>query len=58
MTKPDSISTEYLVLSSDDWTDRVSTGDLNLTPGWHEFELRISNGDRWFRTSYEPRIWL
>ena len=33
-----------LVLSSDDWLDRVSTGDLNLTPGWHEFELRMSDG--------------
>ncbi|MCX6872730.1 MAG: Ig-like domain-containing protein [Verrucomicrobia bacterium] len=33
-----------LVLSSDNWDDRVSTGNLNLTPGWHEFELRISNG--------------
>jgi autotransporter-associated beta strand protein len=33
-----------LVLSSDDWSDRRSTPDLNLTPGWHRFELRISNG--------------
>ena len=33
-----------LVLSSDGWDDRVSTGNLNLTPGWHDFELRISNG--------------
>jgi hypothetical protein len=33
-----------LVLSSDDWNDRKSTANLNLTPGWHEFELRISNG--------------
>ncbi|MDF7822779.1 Calx-beta domain-containing protein [Pontiellaceae bacterium B12227] len=32
-----------LVLSSDDWWDRTSTGNLNLQPGWHTFELRISN---------------
>jgi uncharacterized repeat protein (TIGR03806 family) len=32
-----------LVLSSDDWLDRVSTGNLNLTPGWHQFELRLGN---------------
>jgi hypothetical protein len=33
-----------LVLSSDSFGDRVSTTDLNLAPGWHTFELRISNG--------------
>ncbi|EDL54468.1 hypothetical protein VSAK1_16042 [Vibrio mediterranei AK1] len=34
-----------LVLSSDLWSDRVSTGNLNLSPGWHQFELRLSNGN-------------
>ena len=34
-----------LVLTSDDWSDRVSTNNLFLTAGWHEFELRISNGN-------------
>jgi hypothetical protein len=33
-----------LVLSSDNWRDRISTLNLQLTPGWHSFELRISNG--------------
>ncbi|MCU0857100.1 MAG: Ig-like domain-containing protein [Pontiellaceae bacterium] len=33
-----------LVISSDNWADRISTADLNLAPGWHNFELRISNG--------------
>jgi hypothetical protein len=33
-----------LVLSDDTWNTRTSTGNLNLTPGWHTFELRISNG--------------
>lgn len=34
-----------LVLSDDDWNARTSTGNLNLQPGWHAFELRISNGN-------------
>ncbi|WP_391091204.1 NPCBM/NEW2 domain-containing protein [Vibrio sp. NH-UV-68] len=34
-----------LVLSSDFWNDRVSTTNLNLSPGWHQFELRLSNGN-------------
>lgn len=34
-----------LVLSSDLWSDVQSTGNLNLPPGWHAFELRISNGN-------------
>ena len=33
-----------LVLTSDVWNDRVSTGNLALTPGWHAIEIRISNG--------------
>ncbi|MDF7822786.1 cadherin domain-containing protein [Pontiellaceae bacterium B12227] len=33
-----------LVLNSDNYWDRTSTGNLNLSPGWHTFELRISNG--------------
>jgi hypothetical protein len=33
-----------LVIGSDNWRDRISTADLGLTRGWHEFELRISNG--------------
>lgn len=32
-----------LVLSSDQWDDRSSTGNLNLAPGWHDIELRIGN---------------
>ncbi len=32
-----------LVLSSDNWADRATTNNLNLTPGWHTFELRMSN---------------
>ena len=44
MTKPDCISTEYRCFPAMAGADRVSTGNLNLTPGWHEFELRISNG--------------
>ncbi len=35
---------DVLRLSSDNWNDRTSTGNLNLTPGYHKFELRISNG--------------
>lgn len=34
-----------LVLSSDLWSDRVSTANLNLAPGWNQFELRLSNGN-------------
>lgn len=34
-----------LVLSSDNWNDEVTTGNLNLSAGWHAFELRISNGN-------------
>jgi M6 family metalloprotease-like protein len=33
-----------LKLSDDSWTTRTSTGNLNLTPGWHNIEIRISNG--------------
>lgn len=32
-----------LVLSSDQWDDRTSTGNLNLAPGWHDIEFRIGN---------------
>lgn len=33
-----------LVLNDDAWRDRASTTNLNLTPGWHDIEIRISNG--------------
>lgn len=33
-----------LVLSDDVWSARTSTANLNLTPGWHTIEIRISNG--------------
>ncbi len=33
-----------LVLTDDQWWVRKSTNNLKLTPGWHDFELRISNG--------------
>lgn len=33
-----------LVLSSNVWNNRISTGNLNLAPGWHNIEIRISNG--------------
>ncbi len=32
-----------LVLSDDDWSTRTSTNNLNLAPGWHRIEIRISN---------------
>lgn len=32
-----------LVLSSDQWNDRTSTGNLALAPGWHDIEVRIGN---------------
>ncbi|WP_041525041.1 thrombospondin type 3 repeat-containing protein [Gilvimarinus agarilyticus] len=34
-----------LVLSNDSWEDSSETGNLNLAPGSHEFELRIGNAD-------------
>ncbi|MFK7849920.1 MAG: PASTA domain-containing protein, partial [Akkermansiaceae bacterium] len=33
-----------LVLSNDAWNTRSSTSNLNLAPGWHTIEIRISNG--------------
>jgi autotransporter-associated beta strand protein len=33
-----------LKLSSNNWNDRISTTNLNLTPGWHDIEIRIGNG--------------
>lgn len=33
-----------LKLSDDVWNNRVSTSDLNLSPGWNAIEIRISNG--------------
>jgi hypothetical protein len=33
-----------LVLSNDVWGTRSSTTNLNLSPGWHSIEIRISNG--------------
>lgn len=35
---------DILVLSDDDWKTRTSTANLNLSPGWHTIEIRISNG--------------
>jgi uncharacterized repeat protein (TIGR03806 family) len=32
-----------LVLTSDQWDDRTTTGNLALAPGWHDIELRIGN---------------
>lgn len=34
-----------LVLSNDSWSARTSTANLNLAPGWHSIEIRISNGN-------------
>nr|Q9LAP7.1 RecName: Full=Alpha-agarase; Flags: Precursor [Alteromonas agarilytica]AAF26838.1 alpha-agarase precursor [Alteromonas agarilytica] len=34
-----------LVLSNDSWENSSQTTDLNLTPGWHNFELRLGNAD-------------
>lgn len=36
---------DILVISDDAWGARTSTANLNLTPGWHRIEIRISNGD-------------
>ncbi|WP_165788931.1 Ig-like domain-containing protein [Rubritalea profundi] len=33
-----------LVLSNDAWNTRTQTANLNLAPGWHTIEIRISNG--------------
>ncbi|MEM7391497.1 MAG: LamG-like jellyroll fold domain-containing protein, partial [Verrucomicrobiota bacterium] len=33
-----------LVLNNDSWNTVTTTPDLNLTPGWNSFELRMSNG--------------
>ena len=33
-----------LVISDDVHNARTSTGNLNLAPGWHQIEIRISNG--------------
>jgi hypothetical protein len=35
---------DILVLTNDAWSVRSSTANLNLTPGWHSIEIRISNG--------------
>ena len=35
---------DVLVLSNDSWNTRSSTANLNLAPGWHTIEIRISNG--------------
>ncbi len=35
---------DVLVLSDDAWSARTSTANLNLVPGWHSIEIRISNG--------------
>jgi hypothetical protein len=35
---------DVLVLSNDVWGTRSSTANLNLAPGWHSIEIRISNG--------------
>ncbi len=35
---------DVLVLTNDAWRARTSTANLNLTPGWHKIEIRISNG--------------
>jgi uncharacterized repeat protein (TIGR02543 family) len=32
------------VISDDNWRNRTSTPNLNLAPGWHTIEIRISNG--------------
>jgi MBG domain len=32
-----------LVVASDSWSDRISTANLNLAPGWHAIEVRIFN---------------
>ena len=34
-----------LVLSNDSWENTSQTSDLNLTPGTHDFELRLGNAD-------------
>ncbi|KMT66874.1 carbohydrate-binding protein [Catenovulum maritimum] len=34
-----------LVLSNDSWENSSQTPDLSLTPGWHNFELRLGNAD-------------
>lgn len=34
-----------LVLSNDSWADASQTSNLNITPGWNQFELRIGNAD-------------
>ncbi|MBU2870662.1 carbohydrate-binding protein [Colwellia sp. E2M01] len=34
-----------LVLSNDSWQNSSQTTDLNLTPGTHDFELRLGNAD-------------
>jgi M6 family metalloprotease-like protein len=33
-----------LVISNDTWNVRTSTANLNLSPGWHDIEIRIGNG--------------
>lgn len=33
-----------LVLSDDAWGTRASTANLDIAPGWHDIEIRISNG--------------
>lgn len=35
---------DNLALSNDTWNSRSSTSNLNLAPGWHTIEIRISNG--------------
>jgi hypothetical protein len=32
-----------VVLNHNVWNQAATTGDLNLTPGWHDFELRLGN---------------
>lgn len=33
-----------LVINNDAWKTRTFTANLNLAPGWHDIEIRISNG--------------
>ncbi|WP_370978351.1 carbohydrate-binding protein [Agaribacterium sp. ZY112] len=36
---------DQLVLSNDSWENASQTSNLNITPGWNKFELRLGNAD-------------
>jgi hypothetical protein len=45
-----------LVITNDTWNQRTSTSNLNLSPGWHDIEIRIGNAGGGSGTTTSPGI--